>query len=80
MTDKTAPTDLPPSAMTDATGKPSAIRWLSLLFAVIAGLLAANHAALMWADQEGDLMLVLYFLIASAGGKVGQKALEAKTR
>ena len=64
--------------LTEDTGKRSAMRLMSLLFALTAIALAANEAALLWQSQQGNVMLVVYFLGAALTGKVGQKFMEKK--
>ena len=67
------------NALQDHNGKPSTGRWLALLAMLTAIGLAANHATLAWAGKESDdLTLVLYFLLASMGGKLGQKIIEMR--
>ena len=65
---------------TEEDGKPSTMRLISLLLALAAIALAGNEAALAWAGQgdAGNMTLVLYFLGASIGGKIGQKFMERR--
>lgn len=60
-------------------GKPSTMRALAVGALVIAGLLAANDAALAWYDKAGNPLTVLYFLAAAFGGKAGQRFIEGRT-
>ena len=62
--------------MTDNDGNPSAGRWLAMIALLFACGLGANHVAMLWYGKEVDITIVLYFLIAAFGGKVGQKLIE----
>ena len=70
-----------PGMFTEDNGKPSSMRLISLLLALAAIGLAGNEAALAWAGQaeQGNMTLVLYFLGASIGGKIGQKFMEQRS-
>ena len=68
-----------PGYLTEADGKPSSMRLVSVLFALAAIGLAINEAALTWHEiGTGNHTLVLYFLGASISGKIGQKFMEQK--
>ena len=61
--------------MTDDEGNPSSMRMMAFLSFIIAAALAIVPA-LGFVDKEVDNNLVLYFLLASFGGKAGQKFAE----
>ena len=76
-----------PTLMDDQTGKPSTMRFLSILFGLAAVGLAASEAALLWhvttnqvapapGAGPGNYQLILYFLGAAIVGKSSQKWLE----
>ena len=61
--------------LTDDEGNPSSGRWMAFGALLIAAILALAPA-LGFVDQPVDNNLVLYFLLAAFGGKVGQKFAE----
>ena len=63
-----------PKVMTDHHGHPSSGRWMAVFALAVAAVLALAPA-LGFADQA-DPNLVLYFLLAAFGGKVGQSFAE----
>lgn len=64
-------------SMTDHQGKPSHMRRMTLLAAVVAAGLAANEGAMLWYGIEGsNQLLIMQFLVAAFGGKVGAQILE----
>ena len=68
--------------LTEDSGKPSAMRLTSVMFAMAAIGLAASDAAMAWyqVESQGNTMMVLYFLGASLGGKLWQKHMENRER
>ena len=63
-----------PRVMTDDHGRPSAGRWMAVSSLAIAAVLALAPA--LGFAESADNNLVLYFLLAAFGGKVGQKFAE----
>ena len=63
-----------PRIMTDEHGHPSAGRWMAVTALAVAAILALAPA--LGFAEPADNNLVLYFLLAAFGGKVGQKFAE----
>lgn len=65
----------PKGILTDDDGNPSSGRWMAVGALIVAALLALMPASgLTTTPMDNDV--VLYFLLAAFGGKVGQKFAE----
>lgn len=71
------------SMLNDHENKPSMMRTISLICVIVAAALAMNEALLAWNYPErvpSDPTVILYFLGAAFGGKVGQRAVEMRAK
>ena len=65
------------SVLSDSDGNPSAMRYMSMLALIIAGVLAFLEA---FEKANADEPLVLYFLVAAFAPKAVQKFAEEKVK
>ena len=67
------------NSVTDTQGRTSSMRLISYVLVGVAIVLAFNDALMSWFDHDqSNWELVVAFLTAGVGGKVGQKGFEVQ--